>query len=150
MLTVFDHILASLLIIVLPLYATFEYRRLKARRARLREQGLTADNVPEYRWTIALQWGLSAAMIGTWLWQSRAWRDLGLVAPPERSLWSGWGFAAIAALTLAAVILLLVPVGSIRRSASARETVRKQITSVRDMLPSTRRELRWFYALSLT
>lgn len=150
MLTLIDHILASLLIVVLPLYATFEYRRLKARRARLREQGLPADNVPEYRWTIALQWGLTAAMTGIWLWQSRAWSDLGLVVPPERSLWNGWGFAAIAALTLVAVILLLMQVASIRRSANTRENVRKQIVSVRDMLPSTPRELHWFYALSVT
>ena len=149
MLTLIDHILAFLLIVGLPLYGAIEYRRLKARRAKQLAQGLKPD-APEYHWTIAIQWGLAAVMICIWLWHGYALRDLGVTTPPDRSLWSGWGFIIIAVLTLAAVVMQAMQSASVRRSASTREKIRGQIGSVLDLLPSSRRELHWFYGLSLT
>ncbi|HVP72162.1 MAG TPA: CPBP family intramembrane glutamic endopeptidase [Phycisphaerales bacterium] len=149
MLTFIDHILTFLLIVGLPLYGAIEYRRLKARRAKQRAQGLKPE-APEYHWTIAIQWGLTAVMICIWLWHGYPWRDLGVTMPPDRSLWSGWGFIVIAVLTLALVVMQIRQNATVRRSASTREKIRGQIASVLDLLPSSRRELHWFYGLSLT
>lgn len=150
MLTPIDHILAFVLIVIVPLSAVLSFRRLKARRARRLAQGLPVDNSTEYRWTMAQQWGLTAVMLGTWLWHAYPWRDLGVTMPPDRSMWAGWGFALMATLTAVAIVLLIMQAQMIHRSAASREKVRSQIANVRDLLPSTPRELRWFTALSIT
>ncbi|MFN8570973.1 MAG: CPBP family intramembrane glutamic endopeptidase [Gemmatimonadaceae bacterium] len=136
-----DLVAALVLGIGLPAYGYFV--GWPAFQRRLAEHPHTA-RLREYRITLFLQWLLGVAVLVIVVNSGRPLADLRLVWPT--GVW-----AALAGLiTVALATLFYRQVQSIRRSDAVRERIRAQTQDLAAVLPHTREELRWFYALSLT
>lgn len=98
-----------------------------------------------YQRGIAGQWGFVAVLALMWIHYGRPLADLRLTAP------AGWRLIAsvvLVALMLAFVAYQLKSV--LRLSAERRAAARPKLARVDFILPHTRRDHRWFLALSLT
>jgi len=141
--TVFDHIVFLVLAVLLPLFGWLGVRRLR----RNIEAGLPyTRRVRDYRNNMLVLWSVCAATLGLWLWLERDWSAMG-VAPPGNA----YGQLAIAV----AVALLVVGYSYrtlvlVRSSAATADNVIESTRSFSFALPHTRRDLRWFYGLSIT
>ena len=142
--TLFDHLLTLLLVMILPAYFAWDVPRL-ARR-------IVADplnaRTKDYIWGIAIQWGLTLALIGAWWWTGRPMREIGLRLPETASAWS-WSLL----ITVGGVAVFGQQGFSVLRSPDAQAKIRKLIESqpgVRTVLPSTPREARVFGAVAVT
>ena len=101
----------------------------------------------EYLWMIAIEWGLTLALLAWWQWAARPLPALGLVLPEGTGAWwtllvciGGIGFYAQQARAFAA-------------SPDAQASLWKQLESqpnVRMLLPATVREARVFGGVSIT
>ena len=101
----------------------------------------------EYFWTIAMEWGLTLALVAWWQWAARPLPALGVVLPEGTGAWwtllvctGGIGFYAQQARTVAA-------------SPDARASLRKQLATqpnVRMILPATVRDARVFMGVAIT
>jgi len=139
--TLIDHLFAMLLILPLPLYGAWQFRRLQARIA----AGERDARVRVYRGTILEEFALVAAVLAIWVVHDRPWATLAPAAPgPAIWTWVGWAAAAVISLLLILQAVLAV------RSAENLAAVRKQLENVAAFLPRTERELHTFWALSLT
>lgn len=142
--TLFDHVLTLALVLVFPAYVAWDVPRLARRIAADPLNARTKD----YIHGIAIQWGLTLALIAAWWWTDRRVRDIGLGLPHTASAW-WWSLL----ITGAGVAFFAQQGRSVRRSPEAQAKVRKQIESqpgVRTVLPSTRREARLFGAVAVT
>ena len=145
--TPLDHLFA--LILLAGLAAVGAWNSTERRIARLARR-IAADpnaRTKEYLWTIAMEWGLTLALLAGWLWGARPLPALGVVLPEGTGAWwtllvctGGIGFYARQARAVAA-------------SPDAQASLRKQLESqpnVRMILPATVREARVFAGLSIT
>jgi membrane protease YdiL (CAAX protease family) len=100
-----------------------------------------------YRITLAIEWGLAAAVgIAAWLARRPA-TSLGLAVRPGLAL--GVGLAACAVM----VVLVARQIAKVRASASVRQAVRRQLSrtaGLEILVPRTPVEFRTFVALSVT
>lgn len=135
-----DHFLALLLLVALPLYGRYEFGRMRRRLA----AGQRGARMHEYRWTIGLQWGLVALLLGLWAWRGRELATLGVAEPHGPWLWLGLVLGTLA------VLVLLWQVMQLRDRPDAREEVEAQLGDVGDILPRNPGEMRGFTALSFT
>jgi membrane protease YdiL (CAAX protease family) len=135
-----DHALAAALVLVLPLYVTLTW---PGRRRRLR-QDPSRWRVREYARVILVQWTLAAATLALWLSHDRPLELLGLGLPV------GWGLGVATGVAIAVLGFLALQLRAVRGSEKLQERVRQQIANVKDILPHSRRELRWFIAVSVT
>ena len=138
---IWDHVLAAVLLLVVPIYGRFAYRILRRKLA----AGDPDARRAEYVGTIVFEWALCAIVVAAWLLASRPLAVLGFALPP------GWRTIAGAAVTAAGLAFLLFQWRAVGRlDAGALDKLRAQVVSVAEMMPRTEREHRWFRAVALT
>jgi membrane protease YdiL (CAAX protease family) len=137
---IFDYVLVSVLVLVLPVYGTWEHRRLMLDL----DKGYPNARMNAYKITMIVEWTLSLIVIAWWIYKQRALPDLGL------GFETGPGWKIGSALTLIACGLLVLQTVVIMRSSKKMEDVRKQIEPLQALLPHNGREARTFAALSIT
>lgn len=134
-----DHLVVAILLLAMPFHGLREFRRLTVSLADTPEARLDA-----YRRIIGWQW--SAALVLLVLWQvlGRPLSALGIRLPQDD------GFLLAAAVAAAVVILLAIQNGTVKRRPAAAAKVRAAAEPLREMLPSTPRELERFSWLGVT
>jgi len=97
-------------------------------------------------WSIwmTLMWALVAVGAVLWIVNGRAWRALGFSFSP------GWGFCFAIGLTIAFVVIQGRGAWQVARKPRARAKLRETYAKMVPIVPHTRTELYWFFALSLT
>ena len=141
--TWFDHLFVLTLLVGLPAYAAWDVSRLARRVASDPLDARTSD----YLFTMALQWGLTLALVTWWLYAGRAFGDLGLVRPEGTD--RQWTIV----ISAAAIAFFAWQAYSVARSPDAQAKVRTQLDSqpsVRVILPVNAREAALFGAVALT
>ena len=139
-LTPFDWAVVAYLAFLLPFLTIRSMRRLR--------RGDPDARVDLLRKAIAEQWIYSAILLAGWWWLSRPLDGLGLGWRTDTGALLAW------ALVIAGVVFLAFQVWIVATRESAREQLRKQLANAGDeigsLMPSTRRELRWFSGISVT
>lgn len=140
-LTLFDHVIAGLIVVGVPLWGIWGWRVLARAVA-------TADpdaRIREYRRSIAIEWGLVLLIVSSWLLAGRHLAGLGFQLPLDRRLL--WGvpplLGALAGLWFQAVSLRRLDDEGLAR-------LRRQLEPVALLLPHDDREHRLFRWLALT
>jgi len=142
-LTLFDHFLSVLLAVVLPIGGFLSMRNM---RRRIDAGFRHTTRVTDYRNNMLVMWAVTAVAVVLWLLLGR---DFGAL-----------GIAGIDAEAPSLVLALLLSAGlvginlylyvRVRRSATAAAGLLRQTRKYDFVLPRTRRELHWFYAVSVT
>lgn len=135
-----DWSLLAFLLVLVPPSVVLRVRRLRSQVA----SGDAGARIRFYRGVILEQWIFAAVLLGCWFSQGRSSADLGLTVGSGTGALFAWGAALLAA------VLLGFQMRAVETSASFRDVVRSQLEGVGDLTPSTRPELRSFWALSLT
>jgi membrane protease YdiL (CAAX protease family) len=142
-LTLFDHCLAVLLAGVLPIGGFLSMRSL---RRRIDRGFRHTARVSDYRNNMLVMWAVTAGAVALWLLLGREFSDLGIA-----------GLDAEAAPLLLALLLTagLVAINlalyvRVTKSDAAAAGLLRQTRRFDFVLPRTRRELHWFYAVSVT
>ena len=141
--TVFDHLLVVLLAAVLPVGGYFSLRKIRRQVA----AGIAhTARIADYRNNMIIMWAVTLMAIVLWLQFGRDWSALGL-APV-----SGSGLAVGLALLLAGSLVFfnVYYYLQVERSDAAAKQVVTMTEGFEMVLPHTRRELKWFYGLSVT
>jgi len=139
-LNIIDHVIAAVLVVALPLWAFWEFRRLLAKV----HAGDAGARLGGYKLTMAVEWGLAGAIVVIWLISGRNLEALGLGASLSLRWWIG------AALALLAVAILIKQAVSAKRNPDDLRAIREQFGELEAMLPHTATEARSFVALSVT
>jgi uncharacterized protein len=145
LMTLFDHLFALLLLVGLAVWSAWNARNVARLARRIAADPNARTN--EYVWTIAMEWGLTLALLAWWQWTARPLPALGVVLPEGSGAWwtlllctGGIGFYAQQARTVAA-------------SRDAQASLRKELESqpnVLLILPRTIREARVFTGVAIT
>ena len=141
MIRLLDHALVVLLLVVAPAWGAREYRWL----VREIRAGNAAARLREYKATVLLQWGLSAALLCWWWYAGRSVALLGMALPS--------GARSAVGLVVTALLLgfLLMQWRAITRlQGEGLDRLRRQVASVADLMPHTEQEYRWFRVVSVT
>ena len=138
--TLFDHLLAAVLVGILPWEGLRAWRRLNIAL----DGDEAAARVRTYRRAILKLWGLAGILLVGWLTLGRGLPELGLASP---SGWTSWAILGGAGLLSA---FQFGQVRALRDHPEALDGVRDQLQRLRPMLPSTVRERRWFSGLGVT
>lgn len=141
--TVFDHLLVVLLAVVLPVGGFLGLRKVRRQVA----AGIAhTARVADYRNNIIIMWAVTLLAAVLWLALGRDWATLGLA--PVR----GSGFAIGIAFLLAGSLVVFNYY--YYRQVEQSDTAAKELLAMTEgfdmVLPHTRRELKWFYGLSVT
>lgn len=141
--TLFDHLLVILLAAVLPVGGFLSLRKIRRQvAAGIAHTGRVAD----YRNNIIIMWAVTLLTAILWITLGREWAMLGL-APV-----TGSGFAVLIALLLAGSLVYFNFYYS--RQVEQSDQAAKDLVAMTEgfdmVLPHTRRELKWFYGLSVT
>jgi membrane protease YdiL (CAAX protease family) len=137
---ILDHIVAALLILAMPVYAIWAFRRLLAHLA----AGVDGARIHGYWQTMVMEWTLSAGVIALWLLSGRELAALGLGIKTGLGWWAGAG------LGLAACGILLLQARVALRDPENLPGLRKQFGRLEHILPRAAAEIRTFNALSIT
>ena len=136
-----DHLLALILAVLYPVYAKFSYDQFKEK---VRREG-SARKIIGYYQTIGWLWFLLLLGVAAWSFAGRPTSSLFVPMPETEFLYAGYALTALlTGFTIAQYI-------GIKRANE--ETVRKfsaSFQSLKEFLPETRKELRTFYAASVT
>lgn len=138
--TPFDHALAAIIVLGLPLRAWFGYRRLLAAG----DDALPVLRPKLYARAIASQWALAGAVLALWIWQHRGWDVLGLVVRPGIAL---GGIGVGVAFVLPAVLRQRAQVAADRE---LRARVRERLEGAMRLMPRTDAQHRLFNVLAVT
>lgn len=138
--TILDHLFGLLLVLPLPLFGAWQFRRLKERIAR----GDRDARIRQYRDVIVEEALLVGAVVAIWTTGDRALSALAPADPATAAwTWVGWGATVILCL------FLILQAVAVARSEENLASVLKQLEKVTEFLPRTRRELYTFWALSV-
>jgi membrane protease YdiL (CAAX protease family) len=137
---IYDHIVAAIFVVILPLVGVWEHRRLEARVG----AGIPNARMQGYKLIMVMEWGLAIVIIARWLAAGRSLSDLGIGFASGLGWWIGCG------LTLAAGILFILQAVTILRSPERIEEARRQIEPLKALLPHTESEARAFAGLAVT
>lgn len=142
--TLVDHLLAFLLLVLVPLWGRLSWPAVLRR---------LAEDAPGVRQRLYLrgmlgQWGLCALVVVTWLWQGRSLVGLGLAWTTPAWGARGWALAVGLAAALAGLMAAQLAVLAGREEDHA--AVREQLEAEVPFLPREPPEDRCFAALALT
>jgi membrane protease YdiL (CAAX protease family) len=138
-----DHLLAAISFVE-PAIGVWALRRLMRQIA----SGDPDARVRVYRWTIAVQWAWTIALLGLWAWIDRPFVWLGLAAPS--------GLAAVITVVLcgATLAFFAIQLRGVLSSADSRAAVRAQFDrsgpGVQAVVPATATEFRMFVPVGVT
>ncbi len=136
-----DHVLVALMVLMDPWLAIWAYRRMTASLA----AGDAKGRIRSYRRAIVLELTGAAVILVLWAVYGRPLeRLLRLTWLPE-----GWWTVLAWAVVLLACALLIAQLIAIRGNETELSIVRKQMTSVKALLPHTPVELKLFLGMSL-
>ena len=142
--TVLDHLLAVVLLLVLPALSAWDAPRLARRAASDPIHARTRF----YIGNMAILWGLTTALVAGWWWAGRPLRDLGLQPPGSAS---GWWWTLV--MCCAGIGFIVQQAYAFARSPDAHAKVRKQFElqpALRTVLPATPQELRVYSGAAVT
>lgn len=125
--------------VIYPLYGRMTFARV---RQELERGSLSRLEV--FREVLLVQWLATALLAALWWLTERQAAALGLVFEGGSKAWLAW---ALVTVPVAFTAMQALWVG---RRAELRRSVREQLESVRPMMPHNRRELSWFFAVSVT
>jgi membrane protease YdiL (CAAX protease family) len=145
--TLFDHLFAFVLLVGLAAFAGWNSSAGKI--ARLARRIATDPNARtnEYLFTIAMEWGLTLALLAGWLWAARPLQWIGVTLPEGTGAW--WTLLVCAV----GIAFYVQQARSVAASPDVQASLLAQIESqpnVRMVLPATAREARVFMAVSIT
>ena len=144
--TLLDHLFALLLLVGLAAWSAWNAAASNIARLARRLAADPNARTHEYLWTVAMEWGLTLALLAGWQWAARPLPALGVVLPEADAWWT--------VLACVAGIFLLCPAGAHGRGlARCAGHPRKQLESqpnVRLILPRTVREARVFRGVAIT
>lgn len=139
--TIIDHILLLILVLVKPVDSAVSYRRYVAAV----KAGKQQDTAGVYRSTMIWQWVALAVLAAAWVLLGRPAADLGLVRP------GGVGFiVGVALVALLAGVLVYSWRHVARMTAEARARTVESMGDLVYFLPRNEREFRLFAGLSVT
>jgi len=138
--TLIDLILLILVLVVVPLHAVAEGRRVR----RSLDEGGSDTRLAAYGRIIAWQWGAAAVLGVVWVLTGRSVALLGIAVP------TGLGFLIAAVLALVAIGLLAFQSRAVRTRTDLQEQVRTAAAPLRWLLPATPPEMRRFTWVGLT
>lgn len=138
-LTLFDHLFVLLVVVVFPGLSAL---RIESALAFIRKGGERA-RVAVYRQNVVLWLGFALVLWWAWRWLDRDLEALGVRWPAEGT-WLGGAAAALIPLSYIGWSLK-----GLGRSADPAGALRSQLGALNTFLPKSRREERWFYALSV-
>jgi membrane protease YdiL (CAAX protease family) len=138
--TLFDAVVVALLVLVVPIGAVIELRRLERDVA----SGKLDARLRMYRSTMRWQWGTAALLLAGWVAAGRSLAHLGIEWP------RGWRFWACAALALVVIAALLAQRRAAERRPEFAARVRDAAGPITFMLPASPNELRLFTWLGIT
>ena len=114
---IFDHLMALILVVAVPIHAVFEHRRLE----RQLNAGVTGARAQMYYLTLVVEWILVAAVLAFWLPGGRNLADLGLGFDVTLGWWIGAG------ATIVVIALTIYQTFSTIRNSESLAKVRKQL-----------------------
>lgn len=136
-----DHVIAFVLVIVVPLHGWRAWRRLGHALAR----GRVDARLEAYARTILMEWSLVAAVLFVWIALGRSLQSLGLAVSRD----GPFMLTLVTALVLGA--LLLNQIRAIRNLDAERiAAIQRQLASVEKLLPHTAAERDAFLGVALT
>lgn len=135
-----DHVLAIVILVVLPIYGYLSFPRVKRKLA----EDAPGVRVRLYRRTLVWQWTLAGITVGAWLLAGRSLRELGLAWPSGAATWGTAVFVA-AIIAFMSRQLMLLPA-----HADLHPRLRAQLEAMAPFLPRTTRESSWFNAVAVT
>jgi len=139
--TLMDHLLTIVLVIVYPVVGYLSFKRLLRRI----EAGEAVERSKLYQQTAAGHWTLFFVALALWYSQGRAWVDIGF-GPG-----TGTGFLVGVLLTLAAIVFLVMQIRQVAASEIDEvRLIRNRLGKVDVILPRNGNELGRFYGLALT
>jgi membrane protease YdiL (CAAX protease family) len=133
-------VVGVILVMVLPLLGLVEHRRLR----RWTAAGHPEARLRLYRWIMAEEWVLTAALLGWWLADGRGPGPIRLLPDAERWQW------LLVVLGLAAAGLLVAQMNAVVSSAKGLAEVRRKMGDLALLAPRGAREIRVFDMLSVT
>lgn len=139
-----DHLLIAMIAIAYPIYCALRWYRHD--RPQL-ESGKVNARPHVYRETTIVEWLMTVVVLTHWFWIGRTAAGIGLGVPRGWALWIGL------LVVIAAAVILLRQVATVRGSYEARRQIRKQIsagTAQTLFTPRTSYDRRWWVGLSLT
>ena len=143
--------------ILFPLYSAWEMRRYRQREAQLSAADKAAERLTDYRKTIAILW-TTTALVGMLLAQ-------GALSAEQLFLVPRFGLLGTALALIGCALLLFQARGYASPELEAGQTpdreqeqarqqlrakTRDQLGHIEPLMPRSRRELGWFYGLSLS
>ena len=137
----FDVVFLLILFVVQPWYS----RRAWVRQQRAIAAGLKPDRVRLYAQTMAAQWSGLVLLLAAWWWLDRPLSDLGVHGE------LGTGFALVVAFGAVALgALTAIARRNRRATAEQKRATREALGDLLPFLPQDDRDLRTFFALSVT
>ena len=143
--TLFDHLFALILLVGLAVWSAWNARNVARLARRIAADPNARTN--EYLWTMAMEWGLTLALLAWWQWAARPLPALGVVLPEGTGAW--W----TGLVCLAGIFFYVQQARTVAASPDAQESLRKELASqpnVRMILPRTVREARVCTGVAIT
>ncbi len=142
-LTVYDHVLLVLLALALPIGGFLSIRKIRRQVA----AGIAhTARVADYRNNMIIMWAVTVLAVVLWEALGRDWAALGL-APVTGS---GFGIGIAFLLAGSLVFFNVYYYRQVEQSEEAAKDLVAMTEGFDMVLPHTRRELKWFYGLSVT
>lgn len=126
--------------IVAPLMGVWDFRRLLSWTA----EGRADARLKTYRLILVMEWGMTLALVGWWLFAGRDLTSLGLV--PE---YFGWRWLVLG-LGLAGTVFMIWQMTTVMRSSGELEKLRAQMGDLRALAPRSPGEFRVFSLVAVT
>ncbi len=136
-----DHLYLLLLVVGLPLYSAWSWRRWLAKLA----AGHRPRRLRLYLGSLAQLWLVFAVLAACWWWLGRSPGPLGFTAPGGNGFWLG---AVLVALATGAFLQSWRSM--VRADAADRRRYRERLAELGHMMPRNSREYAAFVALSIT
>lgn len=139
-LTTMDHVLAAVIMVVLPVRGYLTFPAVKRKLA----ENKPGIRVRMYRRTMTWQWSLTAITVGAWLAAGRTLPELGFTWPRQLSTW----LAAVVVLVI--IGLMSAQLAALPKHPDVHAAVREQLEGAAPFLPRTADEQSWFSGVAVT